>query len=277
VIDDTCRAGAAPDPAAVRDDLSVRLAAAREHRLKGDYTAAAAKLRGAVVQAEAVLGPDAAELSALLDELGIVDRFSGDFVEAEVAYWRALEIEDRPGPAPSVDTAGILHNLTGLAQARGDAESALPLALRGIDVRRSLPDAGPGGPAGDRATLAAILADAGAYDRARAELVELLEGGAPRYDTAVALHNLGSLRLREGKLAEAAVTLRRALTLKSVELGRRHPDLGVTLHNLGCCQQQLGRLRLARLYLQRAAAILDRAVAKDHPVLASCRRRLAPE
>ena len=46
--------------------------------------------------------------------------------------------------------ASILHNLAGLAHARGDARAALPLELRGIDIRTALPEDDPGGPAEDR-------------------------------------------------------------------------------------------------------------------------------
>jgi len=264
-------AGTEPDVSAVRDDLVARLTTGRQLRIAGDYAAAVAVLHAAVTDAEAVFGADSAELGGLLNELGIVGKYAGDFVEAELAYRWALGIEDRSGRPGGANAASILHNLAGLAHARGDARAALPLALRGIDIRTALPDADPGGLAKDWAALAAILVDLGEHDQARAALTQPLQDGGSRYDTAVALHNLGSLQFREGNVAEAATTLRQALALKSAELGRRHPDLAVTLHNLAKCLQRLGKRRSARRHLKRAIAILDGTVAEAHPTLTACR------
>jgi tetratricopeptide (TPR) repeat protein len=258
-----------------RTDLLARLTAARERREAGDYSGAADLLRVAIADAEAGLGPAAVELSALLNELGIVGKYSGGFVEAEIVYRRALAIEDRAGRSAGANAASILHNLAGLAHARGDAEAALALAVRGIDIRAALPEPDPSGLAEDRAALAAILIDLGRYVEARVALVDLIDSGAPRYDVAVALHNLGSLRYREGDTVDAAAILRRSVKLKSAILGRRHPDLAVTLYNLSRCLQTLGKPRRARRHLTRAVAILDGTVAADHPTLVACLRKLA--
>jgi len=252
--------------------LLAHLSRARRLRQAGDYEAAAGVLHRALADAEANPGPDSAECVPLFNELGVIGKYAGDFTGAEAAYRRALAIEERSGAAAGADVAGLLHNLAGLAHARGDAEAALPLALRGIELRASLPSADPHGMAEDRAALAAILIDLRRHGEARAILDEILGGDLARYDAAVALHNLGSAQYRQGDAAEAAATLRRALTLKIAELGRRHPDLAVTRYNLGCCLDQLGRRRSARRQWRRAVAVLDGAVAADHPTLVAARR-----
>ena len=266
-----------PGPASetVRADLLARITSAREYRHAGDYSAAAETLREAIAAAEATLGPDAVELGVLLNELGIVGKYAGDFTAAEAAYRRALAIEDRREARAGANAAGLLHNLAGLAHSRGDAEAALRLAQQGIEIRAGLACPDPEGLAADRAALAAILVDLRRFGEARIALDETLRGGVPRYDTAVALHNLGSARFREGHPGRAAVLLRRALVLKRAELGADHPDLAVTLHNLGRCLESLGWRRLARRQWQRAVAVLDGAVATDHPTLIACRRQLA--
>jgi len=264
-----------PTPEPVRADLLARMTSAREHRHAGDYPASARVLREAVAAAEAALGPAAAELGVLLNELGIVGKYAGDFPTAEAAYRRALDIEERRGARGGANAASLLHNLAGLAHARGDAETALRLAHQGIEIRAALACPDPQGLAADRAALAAILVDLRRFGEARSVLDETLRGGVPRYDTAVALHNLGSARFREGHPGRAAVLLRRALVLKRAELGADHPDLAVTLHNLGRCLEALGWRRMARRQWLRAVAVLDGAVAVDHPTLIACRRHLA--
>lgn len=260
-------------PATLAAGLAVRTTSAHEHRRAGDYPAAAKVLRTAIAAADAALGPDGAECGTLLNELGMVAKAAGNFVEAEAAYRRALAIEGSRGEAGAM-TADILHNLAGLAHARGDAESALTLAQRGIGIRRGLLPHDACGLAADRAALAAILIDLGRHAQARPMLDEPLRGGAPRYDTAVALHNLGSSQYRQGNPGRAAVTLHRALALKAAELGRRHPDLAITLYNLGRCLESLGWRRLAHRQWRRALAVLDGAVAADHPTLVACRQQL---
>jgi tetratricopeptide (TPR) repeat protein len=244
---------------------------ARVRRLAGDYAGAAGLLRTAVE----ACGPDTTEMTTLLNELGMVGKYAGDFAAAEDAYRRALTIEQRAGRGAGPDAAAILHNLGGLAHARGRPAAALPLALRGISIRSALPEPDPAGLAADRAALAAILIDLGRHDEARRALLDLIDSDAPRPDVAAALHNLGSLQFREGDAAEAAATLRRAVRLKTDELGPRHPDLAVTLHNLACCLRKLGLHRQARQNLKEAVAILDGRVAPDHPTLVACRRKLA--
>lgn len=271
------RASGSPPPhrelGTLRAGLAARITSAQEHVRAGDYPAAAKVLRTAIAAAEAALGPDAVECATLLNQLGMVGKFAGDFAEAEVAYRRALVVQIGRGDAGAM-TADILHNLAGLAHARGDAGSALALARRGIDVRRGLPSPNAGRLAGDRAALAAILIDLGRHAEARAMLHELLRGGRPRYDTAVALHNLGSSQYHQRSFGRAAITLHRALRLKRAELGPRHPDLAITLYNLGRCLESLGWRRLARRHWRRALALLDGAVAADHPTLTACRQQL---
>jgi tetratricopeptide (TPR) repeat protein len=258
-------------------------------REAGDYPAAAAALRQTIADGEAAYGPDAVQLVGALNELGMVGKYAGHFAEAERAYQRALRICVNRGPAGAGDMASVLHNLAGLAHARGDARSAETLARRGIAVRAALPGVDPLALAADRAALAAILIDLGRYDEARGLLSNAVgiyrERGRP-HDLAVALHNLGSAQFRQAHsgpdqsgpaqsrpaVREAAGTLRQAYRLKRAVLGRRHPDLAITLHNLARCQQELGRTARARRNWRRAVRLLRGVVAPDHPTLLACGR-----
>jgi tetratricopeptide (TPR) repeat protein len=259
--------------------LCRQLAEARTRRTAGDYPAAAGCLRRAVAEVENALGPDAVELVVTLNELGIVSKYSGNFDDAERAYRRALLIREHHGLADNADVAAILHNLGGLAHARGDAETAEPLARHGIAVRLSTGDADPLAMAADRAALAAILIDLDRLDEAHDLLTGVLavyerELGPDHYETAVTLHNLGSLQFREAAFADATATLQRAYELKMTTLGHQHPDLAITMYNLACCQQQLGQRRAARRLLTRAIEILTPAVAPTNPTLSACRQKL---
>jgi tetratricopeptide (TPR) repeat protein len=251
----------------------------RSARDAGDYLLAEKLARDGIAAVEVTLGPNAVELAVLLNELGVVGKYRGNFVEAEQLYRRALAIHESGGIAASANVAAILHNLAGVAHARGDARSAEPIARRGVAIREALADADPSALAGDRAALAAILIDAGKLSEARALLDDVLRDYEQRYgpvdhEVGVALHNLGSLQYRDGDVAAAETTLRRAAVIKRAVLGPQNPDLAITFYNLACCAQSLGNIDEAITHLRHAIEVLEVVVSETQPTLVACRRKL---
>ncbi|PZF82335.1 tetratricopeptide repeat protein [Jiangella anatolica] len=243
----------------------------------GRLGAAREQFQVALELAESVVGPDAVELVPLLNGIGVVGKYHGDFDEAEAAYCRALAILDSADTSLDLLRAGLLHNIAGLAHACGDATAAEPIARDGIALRRRL--AGDRSPelAADLAAFAAILVDLDRLTEAHTILTEVLERYEEVHDhleVAVTLHNLGSLEHRSGAFAAAVVTLTRAVGLKERALGPDHPDVAISHHNLAAAQLELGHVAAARRSLQTAIGILSGKVAEDHPTLASCRARL---
>jgi tetratricopeptide (TPR) repeat protein len=223
---------------------------------------------------------DSAELAAVLNELGMVGKYSGDFADAERAYRRALAIYEECGLGTSTQAASVLHNLGGLAHARRDFVEAESFARQGIAIREAAEGAAGRQLTEDRAALAAILVDLDKHDEARSILIDVVASLQRRsppepFEVAVALHNLGSLQFRLGEVGEAERTLRRALVLKEEALGPNHPDLAITLHNLACCLDELGRTEPAGQLFRRAIRILEPAVVPDHPTLVRLRAKIA--
>ena len=251
----------------------------RACREAGDYLGAEKLAYEGIAVVEGMLGPDAVELAVLLNELGIIGKYRGTFVEAEQFYRRALAIHESRGEAGSADAAAILHNLAGLAHAQGDAQAAVLIARRGLAVRAALADADLSALAADRAALAAILIDVGSLGEARGLLDAVLRDyeqvyGPVHVEIGVALHNLGSLQYREGDVSTAEATLRRASDIKGTVLGQHHPDIAITVYNLACCAQTLGNVDDAIAHLRRAIEILDPVVAETQPTLVACRAKL---
>jgi tetratricopeptide (TPR) repeat protein len=257
-----------------------RTARVRAAREAGNFRLAADLARTLVEDIERAQGADAIELAVVLNELGMIGKGLGTFDDAESAYVRALDIHERRGATASADVAALLHNLAGLAHAKGDPAAAEPLARRGIAIRRTSAKPDTRALAEDWAALAAILVDLGRLREADVMLHDVLRMyerayGAVHYEIAVTLHNIGSLQFRQGRWLPAAETLRRALDMKARVLGDDHVDLGVTLHNLACCYLRLGRPDTATVQLRRAITVLESTVDPSHPMLTSCRGRLA--
>src|SRR3954452_19262034 len=70
---------------------------ALQRRNQGRYAAALALARHALTVAETAFPPDAAQMAAYLNDVGVACKYPGRFAEAEAAYHRALAIARRSG------------------------------------------------------------------------------------------------------------------------------------------------------------------------------------
>ncbi|GAA3600654.1 hypothetical protein GCM10022235_85770 [Kribbella ginsengisoli] len=252
-----------------------------ELRISGRYREAAAYGRDVLSDAEQAFGPNSAELMPVLNQIGILGKYSGDFVMAEDAYRRALRIV-QAGEAAGTEVASavLLHNLAGLAHARGDVAEAERLARAGIRSRtEGSSQLDPSALAADRAALAAILIDAGNGTEAAEILLRTIQDseasfGPDHYEVGIARHNLGSLYLRSGRLDDAMQELESALRIKELACGMTHPELAITLHNLAKAYLASRRRDDGRACLKRAVQVLDGVVTADHPTLVACRTAL---
>lgn len=272
-------AGSIADPA-VREDAIVRAlrTLGGHQRALGQYAAAASTLREALDAATARFGPDSLERAGVLNELGVVAKFSGAWDDAARCYAEVQSIQDAHGLDGSSDRATLLHNLGGLEHARGNLEQAEPLARQSVDLHaRTLGDTHLATDL-DRIALAAILDGIGQ----RMEAAELLEGVIPRLrsrlgddpEVAVALNNLGAIAQRSGDLDRAEASYREALAIKEARVGSSSPTLAATLNNLGTVLRRTGRLPEAAAMYARAIELLEGVVDDDHPTLGALRRNM---
>jgi tetratricopeptide (TPR) repeat protein len=169
-----------------------------------------------------------AERAAVLNNLGVLDKFAGRFAEAEELYGRALALAACDEPS----LAAILHNQAGLEHARGDHAAGEPLARRGLEIRERLLGREHPDVASDLAQLAAIVHGLGRHGEAREMLERALPVLCDPAEIAAALNNLGALLLAVGDRAGAGDALTRALAIKRRVLGSGHPDTAITVANL---------------------------------------------
>jgi tetratricopeptide (TPR) repeat protein len=268
-------AGRLPIDGAEARSLRCRAAIAAGHarRVQGDYAAAERVLRQALATADGdPLAVDA------LNGLAVLYKYMGRFDDAEPLLRRALEVAER-AELPDVK-ATLLHNLGGLAHARGDYHAAEAPARQAAEIRQAT--CGPDHPAvaADRAALAAIVDALGRTDEAQALLRDALAAferahGPDHYEIAVTCNNLGAIAHRRGDLDEARRLYRQALTIKRRLLGDRHPDVAVSLNNAAAVELDAGSPDRAERLLNDAIAILHAAVEPGHPTLAAARANLA--
>lgn len=125
---------------------------------------------------------------------------------------------------------------------------AIPLLRNALLKARAIDD--PATIARFQAGLGAALIAAGKIEEAAAELeplVEILRGayGNAYPSVGVALHNLASIRRREGNPQEAARLLGEALEVYGRAYGTAHPRIAETYNSLGTALRQANQTRAA--------------------------------
>lgn len=266
-------AAEAPNLATRAQDLSAQGEASR---LAGRWTDAETVHKKAVALAEEVFGIDSPEAAAAGHNLAVTYKYTGRVDDAERLYQRALDAAEARGDDSFAAT--VLHNLGGLAHARGAYAEGEAWARRGVEVRERA-GGDPVALAADRGALAALLIG---LDRL-AEAKQLLEAardafiahlGPDHHEVGVVEGNLAAVALAGADLDAAGSHARRALAIKEAWLGRAHPELAPTLTTLGAiCRRQGDTTGAASLH-RRALEVLEPAVAEDHPLLGTIRANL---
>jgi tetratricopeptide (TPR) repeat protein len=219
----------------------VRALHARAVRLtaRGNHPAANVAFRSALRLASASRPTHPLLLAALLNDFGVLCKYTGQLATANRAYRRALKIlksGERPDHAQSIAT--IYHNLGGVAFARHRYAEGTRYARYGIKIRQVGRPLDRVALAADEAALAAILVESGHTSQA----------------LRILLRTLGAFRRK---------------------LSPRHPEVGAVLSNLGALHWKMGRPDSARRALRLSASILKKALGENHPRTASARHNLA--
>ena len=248
-------------------------------RARGQYGTAQGTFARALACANSGFGEASLEAAELHNDLGMTFKYVGRFPEAEAAYEAARAILEALPDADPEDVAALLHNLGGLAYARGAYERAEPLARQAVEIRSDALGAAAPTSLLDRSAHAAILARLGRSAEAEASIRALLPAleagfGPDHPEVAVALNNLAALAQERGALDEAESLYRRVIEIRVARLGAGSPAMAVPINNLGTLLRERGRLDEAAELYRRALALLADAVDDDHPDLAAIRRNL---
>lgn len=243
------------------------------------YAEAEIDLRDALALAEGRLGANDLDTARVLNQLGMLSKYTAHFDEGHADYLRALAIAQAAGDDPLL-VADLYHNLGGIEHAREAFAAGEPAARRAVEIRARI--LGPDHPmvAADRSALAALLDGQGKYEEAEAlyeAAIGVLERmpGPPPIELAVSLNNLAAIHQARGRFARAEPLYRRALALKEEQLGPDHPDIAMTLNNVAVLYRKEGRLAEAAELYARALDIFTRALGPDHPKVRTCRTNYA--
>ena len=158
--------------------------------------------------------------------LGLACKQAGKLREAQAAYGRAMAaLQGQADPDPLVE-AQLLHNLAGLAHARGDTEDGIMLAERGLALRTG--------------ALGCIHPDV-ARDR----------------------NSLGALYHAAGRYVDAGHSYHCALAALEMFYGPEHVEVAVTYGNLAALHADQGFFLTAQSLGTQALRVLEQALGPD--------------
>jgi tetratricopeptide (TPR) repeat protein len=208
------------------------------------------------------------ESACALNVVGVAAKFCGRFQVAEAAYAEAMSIAEG---AESTDLlATLLHNVGGLAHARGRFAEGIPSARRGLQMREAIAGSDDVAIGLDCAALASLLEgvgeDAEAERLYRRALTILDLDPATGREAALARNGLGSVCQSQERYEEAEQHYRTALAQFQTSVRPEHPQLSHILNNLATLHRRRGEDKEARELLARAHELLLRTMGPDHPV-----------
>ena len=236
----------------------------------------------AVALAEQMRGPLDPSLATALNNYGQYLVRANRLAEAEVAYRRALHI-DETAPAGGRSLARDLNNLAELMQLAGRASEAEQLYVRALAIDEQILGPSHRDVARDLNNIAALRLSEGKNDgaeplqrRAIAILDDLQRENPSRStsDLASALSNYAAVLPAE-RLEEAQLLYRRALELNERDLGPEHPNVAISLNNLAEALRLSGKNEEAESLFRRALRIDERVLGPQSPTVATVVNNLA--
>jgi len=243
-------------------------------REQGSSTEAEAVARAEVARAEAALGPDDLDVSAVRGALATAQWDLGRLDDALATNRLVLTERERVlGPAhPAVGAALTL--IGGILNDRGryhEAREALERAVRILEHALG-PDHTE--VAITLNNLAGSIAGEGDSEAARRIHIRVLAirekaFGPSSEPVALTLNNLGQLLIEVGRGAEAEPLLRRSVTIRETAFGPNHPKVASSLTNLAWALDVTGRCAEAVPLYDRATVIDERTYGRDHARVAS--------
>jgi CHAT domain-containing protein/tetratricopeptide (TPR) repeat protein len=186
-------------------------------QLRGErYPEAAQTLRRALVMLERQ--PESDRLATVLNNFGHFQLSTGNALEAEYMFRRALDVLRRlPGPHAR-EIAATTNALAEVLRRRGDLKGAEDLARRALAITEGDRQAEPTELATRLNNLASVLKSTGAYAEAEALLrrsLDLIKRAVPAGDPKIAqgMANLSVVLLARERFADAEENAMRALEL----------------------------------------------------------------
>ena len=234
----------------------------RAYMVLAKYPAAGRYLNEAYNLNLQLYGPTALPTARVMYGMANLSYLTGDYGAAEAWFAKALPIYRAQGSDPSfeVTLTGVLSDAAFVERARGHLNEAEALWREALVYGPRLPEKYRTQSITPKSFLAQLELDRGDVPHADAFAAEAVEGlralGNP-FGLAQALIDLGSVRVLEGRYAEAESLIAEGTTLYEKAQGPQAPNVAFGLTSLARAHIQAGRLDLAEQDARKAMAIAE--------------------
>ncbi|GAS88254.1 tetratricopeptide repeat protein [Mycolicibacterium brisbanense] len=257
------------DPALMSLWVDIEVACARILLTLGSFELANARLATALSISRRILGADDPAVLSIHNMRGVTAKYRGHFDAAATHYEHVRAVLDIEPVVDKQALAVLLHNLGGLAHARGRVVEGLVHARRGLELRIAAVGSDHPDVACDLTAIGALHHDSGdptaavsCYRRALRIFEKSL--GAEHYEVGMTCANL-AVSTAATDPVEARRLYERALRILRSALGAGHPDVALVQHNLAVLLAGEGDVDAAQDLLDQAELALATGVASEHP------------
>jgi CHAT domain-containing protein/tetratricopeptide (TPR) repeat protein len=269
----------APDEARSREAAEFRDGYERLYG-KGRYGEAASLAERACSKLEEYYGDASVEISACLNDLGLLYHVQGAYEKAEPLLERALAIREKALGPDHPNVAESLNSLALLYKYQGAYEKAKPLLERALAIREEILDSDHPLLANSLNDMATLYHAQGAYERAEPLLMRALviwrkALGPDHPNMALISNNLANVYHDQGAYGKARPLYERALVINEKALGPDHPSVATSIDNLATLYDDQGAYGKAEPLYERALIVRERALGPDHPNMALSLNNLA--
>jgi len=187
-------------------------------------------LKHAIAIGERYPGYDDSELAVAHNNLGLVMKGMGNFIEAEYHYQKAVELTKLKENSNHYLDTPFMINLAQLYEAKGNIVDAEKINREILAFREQ-------------------------------------KYGSDGRNIETVLNNLAVCLLKLDQFAEAELLIQRSLTIREKYFGKNHPIVGNSLNNLGAVYAESGKFDKAEKLFQQSINILSAVFPDDHPIL----------
>lgn len=224
------------DPALMSLWVDIELMCARMLLNHAAFELADARLAAALRISRRILAADDHTVLSIHNLRGVTAKYRGRFDDAATHYEHIRVVLDVEPVRDRQALAVLLHNLGGLAHARGRIAEGLAHAQRGLEFRIDAVGDDDPDVACDLNAIGALHHDSGdttaavsCYQRALRIFESAL--GADHYEVGMTCANL-AVSTAESDTTEARRLYERSLRILHSTLGTSHPDVALVQHNL---------------------------------------------
>lgn len=247
---------------------------------QGRFEDAVEEARRSLEIRRAALGANSSETAESLGVLGLVQQKRGEFDRARESYEEALAIKTELFGEDHVDIARIGTNFAYSEIEAGRLGRAEELQRHAVEIWRRQGAGKSLHLASALAALSGPLMLKESLDDAESLLLEsheirrqLLPANHPL--VAESLTNMGILRRRQGRMAEAEDAYQQALKTSLAALGPEHPQIGTLYNNLAVLMHVQDRFEEAANYYRRSLELRRRVLGQEHPLVGTTMSFLA--